>query len=189
MTSGELAMPMWALTLAYWLHMLATVVWIGGLTSMVLFVLPAAQSSLGPQEYAGFLDRVTRKLDPLGWLSLTVLVGTGLFQMSASPNYAGFLVIGNRWAVAIFIKHLVFGAMIAVSAYLTWGVLPALRRLALRRAAGQDTLGSRQIGPARNPIAALEPDPGGPGLGPDCPGQGLVTKTNSQHSMGRKFPS
>lgn len=139
MTSGELAMPLWALTLAYWLHMLATVVWIGGLTSMVLFVLPAARSSLGPQEYAGFLDRVTRKLDPLGWLSLTVLVGTGLFQMSASPNYAGFLVIGNRWAVAIFIKHLVFGAMIAVSAYLTWGVLPALRRLALRRAAGQDT--------------------------------------------------
>ncbi len=155
MTSGELAMPMWALTLAYWLHMLATVVWIGGLTSMVLFVLPAAQSSLGPQEYAGFLDRVTRKLDPLGWLSLTVLVATGLFQMSASPNYAGFLVIGNRWAVAIFVKHLVFGAMIAVSAYLTWGVLPALRRLALRRAAGQDTSEAARLGQRETQLLRL----------------------------------
>lgn len=139
MTSGDPATPLWALSLAYWLHMLATVVWIGGLTTLVLFVLPVAQGSLGAQDYADFLNRVTRKLDPLGWLSLVVLVGTGLFQMSASPNYAGFLVIDNRWSVAIFVKHLVFGVMIAVSAYLTWGILPALRRLALRRAAGQDT--------------------------------------------------
>ena len=139
MTPGEAATPLWGLALAYWLHMLATVVWVGGLTALVLFVLPAAQGSLDAPGYADFLDRVTRKLDPLGWLSLAVLVGTGLFQMSASPNYRGFLVFDNRWAVAILVKHLVIGGMIAVSAYLTWGVLPRLRRLALRRAAGQET--------------------------------------------------
>jgi len=31
------------------------------------------------------------------------------------------------------VKHLVFIGMVAVSAYLTWGILPALRRTALRR--------------------------------------------------------
>jgi uncharacterized membrane protein len=114
--------------------MLATIVWIGGLAAVVLLVLPAAHKSLPPGDLAALLEKVQRRLDPAGWLSLMVLLGTGMFQMSASPDYEGLLAFNNRWAIAILIKHLFFIAMIAVSAYLTWGLLPALRRAALRRA-------------------------------------------------------
>jgi putative copper export protein len=69
-------------------------------------------------------------------MSLAVLLATGLFQVSASPNYEGLLNISNRWAVSILIKHILFFGMIGVSAYLTWGVLPALRRNALLQAKG-----------------------------------------------------
>jgi len=124
--------PVWALTLTYWLHMLATVVWIGGLSALSIFLLPAARGSLDAGAYSRLLEGVQRRLDPLGWLSLAVLVGTGLFQMSASPNYQGFLAVNNPWAVAILLKHAVFAIMTVVSAYLTWGLLPRLRRLALR---------------------------------------------------------
>jgi uncharacterized membrane protein len=86
--------------------------------------------------YALFLEQVQRRLDPLGWMSLAVLLATGLFQVSASPNYEGLLNISNRWAVSILIKHILFFGMIGVSAYLTWGVLPALRRNALLQAKG-----------------------------------------------------
>jgi uncharacterized membrane protein len=127
------ATPDWALSLIYWLHMLATIVWIGGLSAVVLLILPVARRSLPADEFPRLLDSVQRRLDPAGWLSLAVLVGTGLFQMSANPNYTGFLGFDSRWAVAILIKHLVFFGMLAVSAYLTWGLLPALRRVALRR--------------------------------------------------------
>src|SRR3989304_4125630 len=116
--------PVWALSLAYWLHMLATILWIGGLSAVVLLVLPAARQGLEVGQYARLLDKIQRRLDPLGWLSLAVLLGTGLFQMSANPHYTGLLTISNRWAVAILIKHLVFLVMIAVSAYLTWGLFP-----------------------------------------------------------------
>ena len=126
--------PAWALALIYWLHMLATIVWIGGLAAVVLLILPAARNSLQASDFAAFLEKVQRRLDPAGWLSLMVLLGTGMFQMSASPNYQGFLAIGNRWAIAILVKHLVFIGMVAISAYLTWGLLPALRRAALQRA-------------------------------------------------------
>jgi uncharacterized membrane protein len=60
-----------------------------------------------------------------------------MIQMGASPNYQGFLVIGDRWSAAILIKHLVFFSMAGVSAYLTWGLLPRLRRAAMRRAEGE----------------------------------------------------
>ena len=129
-------MPAAALWLAYWLHMLATVAWIGGLASLALVVIPAARQSLKPDGYAAFLGAVQRRFDPLAWFSLALLAGTGMFQMSAHPNYQGFLAVESRWAWAILVKHIFFFGMALLSAYLTWGLLPRLRRLALRQAHG-----------------------------------------------------
>lgn len=137
--------PYWALSLAFWLHMLATVAWIGGLVAVVILVLPAARKSLEPETYAHFLEQLQRRLNPLGWLSLAVLLATGLFQMSANPNYEGLLSISNRWAASMLIKHILFIGMIGVSAYLTWGILPALRRIAMRQAKGLDAQAAEQL--------------------------------------------
>jgi uncharacterized membrane protein len=131
--------PYWALSLAFWLHMVATVAWIGGLVALVVLVLPIARRVMEDENYALFLEQIQRRLDPVGWLSLAVLLASGLFQLSANPNYKGFLNISNRWAISILIKHLLFLGMIAVSAYLTWRVLPSLRRIALLRAKGMET--------------------------------------------------
>lgn len=128
--------PAWALTLAYWLHMLSTVIWIGSLAALVLLILPAMTRSLNAQSQAKLLERLQRRLDPLGWFCLIVLAGTGMFQMSGNPNYRGFLAIDDPWALAILVKHGVFLLMVAVSAYFTWGVLPQMRRQALRLSQG-----------------------------------------------------
>ena len=82
--------PAWALSLAYWLHMLATIVWIGGLASMSILVIPAARRALDTRQYAMLLGALQARLEPLGWFSIILLVGTGMLQMSASPNYQGF---------------------------------------------------------------------------------------------------
>ena len=101
--------PTWALTIAYWVHMLATVIWIGGLAIVTLFVVPAAQRSLDDKNYHSLISKIQQRLDPLAWFSVTALLGSGMIQMSASPHYQGFLTINNRWAGAIIIKHLFFG--------------------------------------------------------------------------------
>lgn len=128
--------PSWVLTLSYWLHMLATVVWLGGLAAMVLFVHPAARR-LQPPDRDALLESAQRRLDPVGWFCLVLLTGTGLIQMSASPRYEGFLAVTNPWAVSILIKHLVFFGMAGVSAYLTWFSLPELKRAAFRQSTGK----------------------------------------------------
>lgn len=126
----------WVFSLIYFFHFLATVVWIGGLTVSAWFLLPIARQSLQPEAYAPFLDRFRKRFNAVAWLCLAILIGTGLFQMSISPQYEGFLVIQNPWSVAIFLKHLAFGLMTAVSAWLTWGVFPNLNRLVWLRAQG-----------------------------------------------------
>ncbi|MHB1339576.1 MAG: hypothetical protein ACYCYG_12260 [Bellilinea sp.] len=131
-----MTLPTLALALAYWLHIIATVMWVGGIMTLSVLVIPAARRTLETKDYVALLGRLQEGLQRVGWLSLAVLVGTGMFQMAAHPSYDGLLGITNNWAVAIFIKHLVISLMVLVSAYLTWGLMPALRRIALQRAAG-----------------------------------------------------
>ncbi|HET7010211.1 MAG TPA: CopD family protein [Anaerolineales bacterium] len=121
------------LAIAYWLHMAATVVWVGGLVFQSAILAP----SLPPD--SDLLERVRRRFEPLAWLSLAVLIGTGLIQMSASPNYSGLLSIRNGWSAAILAKHAAIGVMVLAAAYQTWAVQPRLARLQLALAAGLGT--------------------------------------------------
>src|SRR4030067_677232 len=105
--------------------MAATVVWIGGPTFPTLILAPALAGS--PE----LLERPRRRFEPLAWLSLAVLIGTGLFQMSASPNYTGLLSIRNGWSAAILAKHLVIGLMLVLASIQTWWIQPRLARLGL----------------------------------------------------------
>lgn len=130
-------MPPIVLALTYWLHMLATVAWLGGLFTLALLVIPAARRALDAASFSALVGKLQQRLQTLGWLSLVVLTGTGMFQMSAHPSYTGFLSVNSPWAVAILAKHLVIGLMVAAAAYSTWGLLPAIRRTALLRAAGK----------------------------------------------------
>ncbi len=122
----------------YWLHMLATVAWIGGQTALAVLVLPAARKTIaGASGYSEFISQVSKRLQLTGWLSLFILTATGLFQMSANPSYKGFLAVSNPWATAILLKHLVIGALVLSSAYLTWGLTPALERMILLQTHGK----------------------------------------------------
>jgi uncharacterized membrane protein len=129
-------MPLWALTLTYWLHLLATVLWIGSLASLTLLVLPAARRTLEPAAQAALLDGLQPRLESLGWFCLGLLLATGMFQLSANANYTGLFSTANQWSQAILVKHLLFVVMIFVSAAQAWWVLPALRRAILRARRG-----------------------------------------------------
>ena len=128
--------PVWALTLVYWLHMLATVAWIGGIVSISILVLPAAHKSLKPVDLLAFIEAMQKRLEPLAWFSLGLLIATGLFQLSANSHYNGFFDISAQWSLAIFVKHGLVALMVVVSAVQTWEVLPAIRRTLLRRNKG-----------------------------------------------------
>jgi uncharacterized membrane protein len=126
--------PSWALALTFWIHFLATVTWIGSLVSMSFLVLPAARRALAPPDQLALVERIQKRLEPIAWFSVSVLVLTGLFQMSVNPHYNGFLATSGQWSLAILVKHALVGTLIAVSAVHTWDVLPSIRRALLRKA-------------------------------------------------------
>lgn len=126
-------MPTWVLASLFWLHMLATVTWIGSLVSMYVLVLPISRRVLRPVDELTLLDGVQKRLEPVAWFSVSMLIVTGLFQMSVNPHYNGFLSTSGQWALAILAKHTLVAALVAVSAVYTWDVLPSMRRALMRR--------------------------------------------------------
>lgn len=124
--------PSWALALTYWLHLLATVTWIGSLAGVSLLVLPAMRRSLSPEAQLVFIEAMQKRLEPIAWFSMSLLVLTGLFQMSVNPHYDGFISVSTQWSLAILTKHLLGIVMVVVSAIQTWEVIPAIRRAIVR---------------------------------------------------------
>ena len=124
----EVTIPFWVLTLSYWLHLLSTVVWLGGLALLALVAWPAVRKDmLDAGQWAGLQQRFT----PWANISLVILWITGFLQMSADPNYDGFLAVKSLWSQALFIKHIAVAGMMVFGLYLQLRVQPALARLSL----------------------------------------------------------
>lgn len=118
--------------------MVATVVWIGGILYQSIFLLPILRSLDDIQVTGKLLERLRNRFQPIAWLSLAILIGTGLVQMSANPNYDGFLAIENTWAQAILLKHVAIALMILIAAYQSLILFPKLTREWIVRSRGQD---------------------------------------------------
>ena len=128
----------WILAIIYWLHMLATVTWIGSLAAINLLVLPASQRTLKLGDQLSFIAALQKRLEPLAWFCMGLLLVTGLFQLSTSPHYDGFLNISTQWSLAILVKHGLAIVMVVVSAIQTWEVLPAIHRTLMKKEKAED---------------------------------------------------
>jgi uncharacterized membrane protein len=125
--------PSWVMAVIYWLHMLATVTWIGSLAAINLLVLPASKRTLKLVDQLSFIAALQKRLEPLAWFSIGILLVTGLFQLSANPHYDGFLATSTQWSLAILVKHSLGIIMVVVSAIQTWEVIPSIQRTLMKK--------------------------------------------------------
>lgn len=129
----------WTLAVIYWLHMLATVVWIGSLAAINILVLPASHRTLKLTDQLSLISALQKRLEPLAWFCMGILLVTGLFQLSTSPHYDGFLSLSTQWSFAILVKHGFAVLMVVVSAIQTWEVLPAIHRTLMKKEKAEET--------------------------------------------------
>ncbi|MCS6872746.1 MAG: CopD family protein [Anaerolineae bacterium] len=133
----------WLLTVSLFFHLVATVAWLGGLTLLSLIIMPNARALLARREgtsaLLSLLDKLRKRFQVVANVSLLVLLVTGLYQMSASPFYTGFLQFDNDWSRAMLVKHIAVIGMIGVGAVMQFGVLPALERASLLAARGKES--------------------------------------------------
>ena len=145
-------MSFWVLVASYWIHLLATVVWLGGIALMALVAWPALrQGTLSANQWFQLQKRF------LPWVnaSFVILLITGFVQMTNDENYSGFLVLDSLWAWAILLKHVAYGVMVVLTVYLQFGLYPAMARTALLAEKRQETAAAESDRLARREIRYL----------------------------------
>jgi uncharacterized membrane protein len=127
-------MPVSILALNYWLHLIATIIWVGGLAALILVIWPGISvvslKNNGEQHsnLTHLLDVIENRFRALANLSLVVLITTGVIQMADDPHYEGFLKIDSIWAIGMLAKHAVIALIIALMFFAQFNIGPALSR-------------------------------------------------------------
>lgn len=120
------------LAIAYFFHLIATVVWVGGLVMLTILVWPEARRTLDSNPLLEpLLAGLRKRFMPLTNFSLVVLTVTGLVQMTGDPNYDGVLQFSNEWSRVILLKHIAIAGMFVCGLILQFSTIPALERASL----------------------------------------------------------
>jgi len=113
------------------LHDLFTVVWVGGLITLGLTVLPSAKKVLGKgPEMKKLMDAIQKRLSVLVYVSIVGLLLTGLLQANRAADFQGLFSFANTYSIFLSLKHVLVLAMIAITLY---------RSLVLGRRTGPST--------------------------------------------------
>ena len=98
------------IALSYWLHAVATVVFIGYFVLLAGIFLPA----LTRAQNGAALSEISKRSRPWMYVSLLLFLITGTYLTLVDPNYLGIGNFSNFWAVMMLVKHLLIGVMIAL---------------------------------------------------------------------------
>lgn len=117
-------------SICHFFHLLATVVWIGGIAMILLVIIPGARNSLDAKNMGEVMKEVARRFTPLANASIVILVITGLLIGQVEKGFFGFGTWGTHWKAVLVFKHLVVAAMVAIHFYRGVVLQPRIARLA-----------------------------------------------------------
>ena len=104
--------------LVTFLHDLFTAVWIGGLITLGLSVMPAIKKILGKgPETKKLMDTIQKRNSVLVYTSMIGLVLTGLLQANRTSAFLGLFSLGNTYSAVLAVKHILVMAMIVIALY------------------------------------------------------------------------
>lgn len=130
----------WILAISYWIHLLATAVWLIGIFAMAATAVPAwRHHTIDKNSWLA----LQKQIMPWTNLSLALLLITGFVQMTNDTHYSGFLAVDSVWAWALLVKHLLYLILLGIALYWQFSYFPAVARLELLLA-NKPTLGKSE---------------------------------------------
>ena len=106
-----------------WLHLLATVVWIGAMIILMLIIIPSAKNVLQNENtFNDFIKSIGKKITSLVNISIIILIITGIVL--------GILIESKStdWFIILIIKHIIVFLMTAIHVCRIKAIAPRLER-------------------------------------------------------------
>lgn len=106
------------IALSTWLHVLATIVWLGYYLFTSLIYLPVLERQMRADALRDLLEQVSARLRPFFGGALLIFLVTGTHLMLINQNYLGLgNFFGNLWSVLIVVKHVLVLAFLILAVF------------------------------------------------------------------------
>ena len=115
------------LATSYWLHLIATVIWIGGITFILFIAIPSTKQVLGT-ESGKLMGEISKRFTPLANYSIILLIITGLVLTGFNKQFSGIGNFKNNWTLVLTLKHVLILGMVAVHFYRGLVLAPRIAR-------------------------------------------------------------
>jgi len=96
------------IALSYWLHSLATVIFVGHFVLLAAIHLPSLAN------HPTALSEISKRSRSWLYASLLVFALTGVYLTFVDPNYLGIGNFSNVWGIMMLVKHLLIVGMLAM---------------------------------------------------------------------------
>ena len=119
-------------SLLNFLHLSATVVWFGALTTNAFVLMPSAREALEPPVVGKLMGAVMKRFRVLVYINIVVLIVTGIFMSMRSGYYSGFMKFTNLWSTISSVKHILIIILVDLVIYAFEGLAKKVSRFAAR---------------------------------------------------------
>ena len=111
-------MSAFLVALSTWLHVMATVVFVGYYLFTGLIYLPVFERCMQPNALRDILEQVSARLRPYFGGSLLIFLVTGTYLLVINKNYVGLgQFFNNPWSILMVIKHALILAFLALAVF------------------------------------------------------------------------
>lgn len=111
-------MSSFLLAISTWLHVLATIVFIGYYLFTALIYLPVLERRMQVNALRGLLEGISARLRPFFGGSLLIFLVTGTYLMLINKSYLGLgRFFANPWSALMVIKHGLVLAFLALAVF------------------------------------------------------------------------
>ncbi len=104
------------LAIFYWLHLISTVIWIGGITFILFIAIPSSKQVLGA-EAGKLMGEISKRFTPIANYSIIFLVVTGVALTGLNKQFSGIGIFENKWTWILALKHVIVLVMVVVHFY------------------------------------------------------------------------
>jgi len=120
-------MPEFIMGTFYWVHLLATVTWIGGIIFILFIAIPSSRRVLGA-DAGKLMGDISKRFTPLANYSIVLLAASGAGLTLLNEQFSGIGFPENKWSSVLLIKLVLVLCMVVVHFYRGLILAPAVSR-------------------------------------------------------------
>jgi len=115
------------LAVTTWVHLLSTVVWIGGIYFILYVALPSAKQAI--EQPGKIMGPISKRYVPMANASIILIIASGIVMSLASHNYADLAKLSSLWEQPLLVKVLIVLLMASIHFYRGLILTPRITRL------------------------------------------------------------